>query len=129
MKSIGALRLIRDQEIRANVLDFFAWEDRHDKLFNHIDERFRTFSRSLQYPATDERFFSSCPPEVHPAACQVHVPGIDGESLWTEFRSDPAVHGMLRHLIRDTYRSRQLLTAHVVRADSLTARLRRAVEH
>ena len=128
MKSVGGLRLVRDQEVRERVLRFFAWEETHDLLFDDIDTRFRTFSRSLQIPSSDERFFETCPPEIHPADCEVNVPGINGEALWLELRSSPEVNGMLRHLIRDTYRSQELLSEHLVRADSLVDLLRRVVE-
>ena len=126
MESTGNLRLISDPSLRGRVLSFFEWEETHSVLWNGMDGRFRTLSRGLQYPASDERFIDQCAPDVHPAECTVDVPGVDALAIWKDLHGRPEVLAMLRHNIRDFVRARPLLAMQVTRGDSLLVAIERA---
>lgn len=119
MVSTGALRLIEDWELRGTIMDFYRYEATHDWMWERLDRRFWTVARSIQVPATNDRFFDDCAYDVHPAECDVVVPGIDAEALKAELRSAPDISGMLRSMIRDCVRAQELLTDQIARAESL----------
>jgi hypothetical protein len=125
MMSVGSLRLIRDDEIRGDLLAFYQWELTHTRLWTLTDLRFMRLARGMQYPLSDERFVDACDYDVHPLDCNVDVPGTDPEALWAELRQNPEVVAMLRHNTRDFLRARELLTPQLDRGDALLARLAR----
>lgn len=127
MESTGSLRLIRDPQVRKQVLSFYRWEEVFAGVLENHDLRFRYVARGLPFPSSSDRFHNDCPPDQHMTECDVEVPGIDEAEVWRELRSREEVPAMLQNSIRDFLRARQLLDEQSTRGDSLIALIDRSL--
>lgn len=101
METTGALRYIRDADLRAEIVAYFTQEIRDGRpmLEERSDLRFRAFARSRMMPQARETA-DQCRWPTPTAACDVADPPSTAE-LWAALNREPEVEAWLRSRLND----------------------------